>query len=233
MTAARDASLAPLDNIVWHSLNGEHAGFSSGTDRIRRYARGFSPLIGAADVEAPDLAALAPFCEAGEQFYYAGWRGAPPARWRIDVDTTMEQYVWDGGRPQGDEIAAVRLSAVHAEQALALVAPTHPGPFAARTPELGEYYGAFDGARLVAMAGERMHAGALREISGVCTHPQFQGRGLARSLMLRIIALQLARGQLPFLHVMSVNAGARRLYEQIGFRHHRQLGVRVVTYLGR
>ncbi len=33
------------------------------------------------------------------------------------------------------------------------------------------------------MAGERMHAEGFTEISGVCTHPQFQGRGLARRRM--------------------------------------------------
>jgi GNAT superfamily N-acetyltransferase len=232
MTSPRAAALAPLDNIVWHSLNGEHAKYSSGTDRVRRYAHGFSPLIGAADVESPDLAALAPFCTPGEQFYYAGWSGAAPAGWRVDVDATMEQYVWSGPAPDEERIPAIRLDATHAERALALVALTHPGPFAARTPELGEYYGLFEDERLIAMAGERMHAGALREISGVCTHPEHQGRGLARQLMQKLIVLQLARDQLPFLHVMSANAGARALYEKMGFRHHQRLGVRVITYLG-
>ena len=225
-------TLGLLDNIVWHSLTGEHAQFSAGTDQVRRYAPGFSPLIGARDVAAPDLAALAPFCIAGEQFYYAGWSGSPPAGWRVEVDTTMEQYVWNGGRLESEHFETTRLDAAHADQALALVALTHPGPFAARTPELGEYHGVFADGRLVAMAGERMHAGALREISGVCTHPDFQGRGLARKLMQKVAALQLGKGQLPFLHVMSANAGARRLYEQMGFRHHQQLGVRVITYLG-
>jgi hypothetical protein len=30
-----------LDNIVWHSLSGPQARFSTGTDDARRYARGF------------------------------------------------------------------------------------------------------------------------------------------------------------------------------------------------
>jgi predicted GNAT family acetyltransferase len=30
------------------------------------------------------------------------------------------------------------------------------------------------------MAGERMQAGTLREISGVCTHPDVQGAGSRR-----------------------------------------------------
>jgi hypothetical protein len=36
---------ALLANIVWHCLAGVHAPYSSGTDGVRRYARGFSPVM--------------------------------------------------------------------------------------------------------------------------------------------------------------------------------------------
>jgi len=112
---------------------------------------------------------------------------------------------------------------------LDLVAITQPGPFGPRTGELGEYFGVIDAGRLVAMAGERMHAGALREISGVCTHPDFQGRGLARRLIERLIRLEVRRNQTPFLHVMRDNIHARGLYERMGFRHHREVALRVIS----
>jgi predicted GNAT family acetyltransferase len=70
------------------------------------------------------------------------------------------------------------------------------------------------------MAGERATAAPFREISGVCTHPDFQGRGLARRLMAKLIARNLARGETPFLHVMCHNEGAHRLYRNMGFRDH-------------
>ncbi|MCY1382404.1 FR47-like protein [compost metagenome] len=79
------------------------------------------------------------------------------------------------------------------------------------------------------MAGERSFAETLREVSGVCTHPDFQGRGLARRLMLKLIARQLARGETPFLHVMSANTGALGLYQRMGFRTHREVVVRVIA----
>jgi predicted GNAT family acetyltransferase len=79
------------------------------------------------------------------------------------------------------------------------------------------------------MAGERMHAGTLRELSGVCTHPDFQGRGLARRLMSVLIRRELQRHETPFLHVMRDNIGARRLYERMGFRPYRESVVRVVS----
>jgi predicted GNAT family acetyltransferase len=118
---------------------------------------------------------------------------------------------------------------VPAARAFDLAALTRPGPFGLRTTELGEYVGYLEGERLIAMAGERMCAGPLREISGVCTHPDFQGRGLARQLMLKLVRHQLLRGETPFLHVMHDNAHAHRLYGRMGFRDHRETVVRVIS----
>ena len=72
-------------------------------------------------------------------------------------------------------------------------------------------------------------AGVLREVSGVCTHPDHQGRGYARLLMNKVIARQLHRAQIPFLHVMSANERARELYERLGFRDYRETVVRVIA----
>jgi len=219
-----------LDNIVWHALSGPHAKFASGGDRARRYAPGFSPIAGFADATHPDLDALAPHCEPGEHVYCMDWTGAPPAGWRIDVDATMYRMVWDGVMP-GDDPAldAVPLRPEHAAQAVELATLTRPGPFGPRTPELGDYFGCFEDGRLIAMAGERMHAGTLHEISGVCTHPEFQGRGLARRLMDTLIRRQLLRGETPFLHVMRDNESAHRLYLRMGFRDHCEAAVRVIS----
>jgi predicted GNAT family acetyltransferase len=79
------------------------------------------------------------------------------------------------------------------------------------------------------MAGERFHAGTLREISGVCTHPDFQGRGLARRLVEMLLRIELARGEAPFLHVMTDNHLARRVYERMGFRRIQDCVVRVLS----
>jgi predicted GNAT family acetyltransferase len=125
---------------------------------------------------------------------------------------------------------AVQLGPQHAQAALALATLTKPGPFGPRTLELGEYLGCFDeSGALIAMAGERMHAGPLREISGVCTHPSHQGRGFARRLMLELVRRQLRRGQTPCLHVLRDNALARGLYARMGFRDHREAAIRVIS----
>ena len=221
-----------LDNVVWNSLSGSHARFAAGAGGARRYAKGFSPIVGFADSHQPDFAALEPFCEAGEHFYCSGWSGAAPKGWQIEADTTMCLMVCTPGTSSSsmarDEREAVRLRAEHAQQALDLAALTRPGPFGLRTIELGDYFGYFEGARLVAMAGERMQAGTFREISGVCTHPDYQGRGMARALMSKLLDLQRARDETTFLHVMSANASARKLYESLGFTNYLEPVVRIV-----
>jgi GNAT superfamily N-acetyltransferase len=218
-----------LDNIAWHTLSGPHARFSAGDHRARRYARGFSPILGFADQVHPAFDALEPHCAQGEEFYTEGWKGPVAAGWNLKVETTLVKMVWEAQAPAQDEAPeAIALRAEHAEQAVALATLTHPGPFALRTIELGDYFGIFEGSQLVAMAGERMAAGKLREVSGVCTHPDHQGRGLARKLLLKLVKRQMHRGETPFLHVMSANEVARGLYRRMGFGEYRESVVRVI-----
>ena len=219
-----------LDNIFWNTLTGPHAKFAVGAGGARRYAPGFSPILGFERIDAPDFESLAPYCGAGERFYCGGWAGDLPAGWQLAAQAYMCCMRWQGAIPVEEEIpSAVRLGAEHAGQAVELALLTNPGPFGPRTIELGEYFGCFEGGRLIAMAGERMHAGNLREVSGVCTHPDFQGRGLARRLMIRLMLRQLRRDEIPFLHVMSVNTTARRLYEGLGFRNYHETVVRIIS----
>jgi predicted GNAT family acetyltransferase len=90
--------------------------------------------------------------------------------------------------------------------------------FLPHTIQMGSYFGirASDG-RLVAMAGERLQSTAFTEISAVCTHPEFRGRGYARGLTTFLAAQMLAVGKTPFLHVKSEN-GAKVVYQKLGFR---------------
>ena len=218
-----------LDNVFWHALNGLHTHLSTGTGAARRYAPGFSPILGFPDPLQPDFEALLPFVEPGERFYCDAWTGPAPAGWRIELESTMFRMFWNGVMPEHDEAPeAVPLGPEHAAQALELASLTRPGPFGARTIELGDYFGLFDRGQLIAMAGERMAAPGLREISGVCTRPGHQGRGHARRLMRKLIRRQLLRGETPFLHVMRANEAAHGLYLRMGFRDYCETVVRVV-----
>ena len=219
-----------LDNVMWNCLSGPQSRFATGSGAVRRYAPGFSPIVGCADANSPDFAELEKHAAPGESFYIDIWTGAAPAGWRIDREARMFKMVWEAPMPADDAAPdAVTLRPEHAAQAVELAKLTNPGPFGMRTPELGEYFGYFDGGRLIAMAGERMEVGSLREISGICTHPEFQGRGLARKLTLKLVHREMARGLTPYLHVIGHNAVARALYEKMGFRNYLETTVRIVT----
>ena len=219
-----------LDTIFWNTMTGPHARHAVGAGGARRYAPGFSPIIAFADNRQPDFAALAPFCAPGEVFYCEGWQGACPGGWRIDAETTMFRMVWDASTPVVDSAPdALTLGLKDADAAVALAALCRPGPFGPRTIELGNFFGYVDQGRLTAMAGQRMRVPGYTEISGVCSHPEVQGRGLARKLMSKLIARQMAVGELPFLHVMRANQAAHDFYVRLGFVDYLESTVRVLT----
>ena len=219
-----------LDNIMWHSLTGPQAALSVGTRSARRLLRGFTAVLGFEDALHPDFDGLEAYCEGNEHFYCVGWPAGVPSGWRIDADAPAYQMVWDLPSPAPDpEFEPLPLTIAHMPQMLALVSATEPGSFAERNLELGEFIGLFDAGKLIAMAGQRMHAGVLREISTVCTSDAYRGRGLGRRLIEQLLRLQIERGQVPFLHVLQNNVGAWRLYEHMGFRVARSMQLRVVS----
>jgi predicted GNAT family acetyltransferase len=83
---------------------------------------------------------------------------------------------------------------------------------------MGQYLGIRQDGLLVAMAGERLHMTGFCEISAVCTHPDYRGRGYAGALTTMVAEIIIKRGELPFLHVAPTNDVARRLYKKLGFR---------------
>jgi GNAT superfamily N-acetyltransferase len=217
---------------MWLCFSGPQRHLTVGDDRARRYAPGLSPIIAFPDRYRPDFAAIEPHCTPGEQFYCEGWDGPVPTGWRLEADTSMSMMAWgDGPLPAMPSFEYRRLGDADFPAMLDLATRTVPGPFGPRTPELGEYFGAFDGERLVAMAGERFELPGYREISGVCTDPACRGRGYAHGLMAVLMRRELARGQQPFLHVMTTNRSARVLYERMGFREHHLMPVRVLTWV--
>ena len=104
---------------------------------------------------------------------------------------------------------------------------TEPGPFRERTIELGNFYGMFEGERLLAMAGQRMRVPGFVEVSAVCTHPDARGRGYAGVLMSRVMQDILGEDATPFLHAFADNP-AVRLYQKLGFTQRRTFQLAVI-----
>jgi ribosomal protein S18 acetylase RimI-like enzyme len=215
----------PLDNVVWHALTTRHAAHAEGRGAARRYRPDVSVFWAVRDLDPASWAALAALAAPGDQVrLFRAELSAPPPGWAVDLTGVGHQLVLDGDvadvavpdgtRPLGHaDVAAM----------LALVALTAPGPFAARTVELGGYLGVFEGGRLLAMAGRRMAVPGFTEVSAVCTHPDARRRGYAAALTAQVARGIVADGDTPFLHVVEGNP-ARRVYEQLGFAVRRQVG---------
>jgi ribosomal protein S18 acetylase RimI-like enzyme len=141
----------------------------------------------------------------------------PPSAWRIERLESIAQMI-DESRPRPtDGPPIVELGAANAADVLDLTARVYPHYFRPRTTAMGRYLGIYDGAKLAAMAGERMRFGRYVELSAICTDPAYLGRGYAQHLVNRLIADVRSAGRIPFLHVSHRNTRAKALYEHLGF----------------
>lgn len=206
-----------LDNPVWQSLSTLHGGLALRDGDVVRYPADVAPFLAipaAGPVAATALDALV----GDETVLMIGPRPAVPAGWQLGDLGAILQMVCEArlAEPDGPPIAP--LLDADRPAVLALTALVYPHYFRPRTMELGRYLGIVDHGRLVAMIGERMAMPGLRELSAVCTHPDFLGRGLARRLLARACNDVFDDGAAPFLHVSPDNTRARELYERNGFR---------------
>jgi ribosomal protein S18 acetylase RimI-like enzyme len=210
-----------LDDPVWAALSGPHAGLALRSGAAARYPGEVSPLAGVERFDESALRELAELVPSGE--FAACFVPAAAALgdpWQVVMQIDVIQMVCEKiVAPPG--LAPEALATRDVAEMLALVDETRPGPFGPRTIEMGGYVGFREGGRLVAMAGERLRPAGHAEVSGVCTHPDVRGRGLAEALVRAVVCGIQARGELPFLHVAQESpsgATARALYERIGFR---------------
>jgi ribosomal protein S18 acetylase RimI-like enzyme len=215
--------LAALDNPVWHALTGPHAHLAIGRGAARRYPPDIAPFSAIADPTAAAYADLAVDLPSGSEALLVRPENEPvPGGWEARDARSLEQMILSPDRPlpepQPAERQAMPLGLKDADDMLALVEVTKPGPFGRRTVELGHYVGVRDsGGRLIAMAGERFRLPGYVELSAVCVHPDARGQGLGGALSLHVVRAALARGETPILHVWPDNP-AKTLYGRIGFR---------------
>jgi ribosomal protein S18 acetylase RimI-like enzyme len=213
-----------LDNPIHASLGSRHAGLAELAGALRRYPAAIAPFLGVAGPGPVDPADLASLVAADDHVYLLGVAPAPGPGWRLEAFAPLAQMVIDAppALPDGPPIRALD----EGDQAavLALTALVYPHYFRPQTMRLGRYFGIHVDGRLAAMIGERMGTHAARELSAICTHPTFLGRGYAGRLTAWLAGDLLARGQQPFLHVSQQNIRAVALYRRLGFRLRREIG---------
>lgn len=220
----------PLDRPVWASLTSVHAPLSIGSAWARRFDPAVNVFASARDDSVQALAALAGLVAPGEQVFVLQVQpvvvpdGLVAVKQAQVVQMVATRTLGDAPRPQG----MTELGDADASDMLQLARLTEPGPFLPRTYTMGGFVGVRDGALLAGMAGERLRLPGYTEVSGVCTHPDRRGRGLARSLSAYVAGRIQRRGEQPFLHAWKTNVAAIALYQSLGFEIRAEVQVAVL-----
>jgi predicted GNAT family acetyltransferase len=221
----------PLDHPIWHALTTGWATLVQGDAQALRLQPDHGPFAAAATQDDAGRAALAAMVRQGDELWLVG-RDAqtPPADVTVVRTAMLAQMVAERGA-KGDAPAAKWqvLGEADAAGMLELALLTRPGPFRQRTHRLGRFIGVREDGRLIAMAGERMRMPGFTEVSGVCTHPDHRGRGLAGALMRAVMQAMRDRGDTPFLHAYADHDRTIALYETLGFAVRARVPMMVVT----
>lgn len=220
----------PLDRPTWASLTTHHASVSEGNASARRFARNVNLFASSRDDTPAAVAALADLVKLEESVFLlqVAKTVVPPGLVEVKAAKGVQMIASRNATFEAMHGDMLMLTDDDAPEMLALATLTEPGPFVARTHTMGAFLGIRIGGRLVAMAGERMRFPGYTEVSGVCTHPEFRGRGLARRLSAAVAAGIRARGDQPFLHAWETNHSAISLYEGLGFKVRTEVNVAVV-----
>lgn len=208
----------PLDRPIWHALSTRQKHIALGNERALRFDPEIGLFAAARDDSPESLQALAELVpkEGVAILLQVGESPLPPGT-VAQMTALGVQMVAQKLEPLDPPSSVQRLTEADAPEMRALADLTKPGPFKARTHELGQFWGIKENGKLVAMAGERMKLPGYTEVSGVCTHPDARGRGYA-GLLSRTVATQIQnRGETPMLHAYAGNTPAVSLYESLGF----------------
>jgi ribosomal protein S18 acetylase RimI-like enzyme len=216
------AAASVLDNPIWYSLMGAHRALALTDGRAARYPADVSPFMALpADATPAEWEQLGRLAD-GDPVLIMDAPDSAPSSWTLVRHLSIYQMVATDALmarvPRKDPTFAIEtLGPSATDDMIELARTVQPGPFERRTARLGTFLGVRDKGKLIAMAGERMRPGGWTEVSAICTDPDHRGRGLARALTERLIDGIAERGERPFLHVVTENENALRLYSAMGF----------------
>ncbi|WP_275195344.1 GNAT family N-acetyltransferase [Bradyrhizobium sp. CSA207] len=215
-----------LDRPIWSALTTSQKHLAEGSTRALRYPVAMTPFADMVDVSAASFAALGELLSGSQvAVLFTPEPVDVPDGFKVVLAESGEQMIGSPADSPLRDAEIVTLGAADVPAMMALTELTKPGPFAARTHELGTFLGIRAGGELVAMAGERMKPGNFTEMTAVCVHPAHRGRGYAQALLAAVARQIEARGEIPFLHVFSSNASAIALYQRQGMTIRRRLYV--------
>ncbi len=206
-----------LDNPVWHSLATQHAGLALTADGAARYPAAIVPFAAVAEPSSRAADQLTSLVDDAESVFIVGVAPEPPPGWRLEPKKPVLQMVCNARAPDVPGPPVTEMGPGQVADMVGLTDLVFPGFFRARTLEMGSYIGIYHGSQLAAMAGERMRLDGYQELSAVCTHPDYTGRGYAHRLLGILCNSAFDRGFTPFLHVYADNARAIGVYRRMSF----------------
>lgn len=208
-----------LDNPAWNALISGNQPLSFGSQSVRYFDKEVSPFAAFKENTEDNFLLLhAILPHNGPVLFVTPIEIKIPPVWKVLRVISGFQMVYEELETLPEtSMDLVNLSDEHIPPMVALIQLTHPGPFASRTIDFGHYKGIFEENKLVAMAGQRLHAFNYTEVSAVCTHPDYTGKGYARQLLLAQLRRMKAAATIPFLHVRDDNERAIKVYRDLGF----------------
>lgn len=214
-----------LTNPAYHALSTVDACFNIGTPPIHCYPADMAPFIGLPDWTVLSQQTLLHSAHADRTWFIIHEKEIDfISDFKIVFTIPLFQLVYSSSDVL--ENSCIELTALgpdHVDEMIALTELTKPGPFMKHTIEFGNYQGIFENGKLVAMGGERMHLPGFTEISAICTHPDFTGKGYGTQLVRTLSQQILRKGLTPFLHVRHDNLRAIDVYKRLGFEIKREM----------
>jgi predicted GNAT family acetyltransferase len=221
-------------NPVWHALHSKHRKFAKCAGDACRYLADVVPLAAISAPGAGAMLELHSLFELGESAWIIGEEyTVVQGLVREETLECLQMLLPDGVSVPDPEAEIIKLSDANAGEMVALTTLAFPGFFRQRTCEMGSYYGVRSASgELIAMGGERLKLDGFTEISAVCTHPSFRGRGLAARIIWQLVREHRKEGVVSWLHVASANRRAAELYLRMGFEEVRKVTLHRVSRAG-
>src|SRR5215470_2522183 len=134
----------PLDNPAWDALTGRQAFQGQRTELAARFLPALSPLAALLQPTRAALDELATLCGGDPAVLLSGAAQLPDSKLRV-VRTVAVRQMCCETPCEPITLPMQPLGNADADDMVALVALTEPGPFAQRTVELGSYFGIREG----------------------------------------------------------------------------------------
>ncbi|MBB6109828.1 putative GNAT family acetyltransferase [Mucilaginibacter lappiensis] len=219
-----------LDNPIWNALISGNNNLAYGNSQVKYFAQNVAPFVGFENYSVANFNTLHDLVT--EQRVLAVVSAEEitiPAQWKVLNNMKILQMVFDGPiPPETLNHELITLQDQHIPAMLSLTKMTNPGPFTERTIDFGNYKGIFHNDELIAMAGYRTQPSPYIEVSAVCTHPSYHGKGYAGTLINYHIRQIIAASGIPYLHSRTDNATAIKLYQKLGFVARKEMTFNII-----